>query len=112
MSVQTGAGARDQRVIFQRCSVTEDAMGVEVPRWDDLEPAWAKVLYGTGAERREAGALSAAQTATFRVRSTAALRSVTPADRIFHSDGQAWNITSIAKIGRWEIEFTAVVAAG
>lgn len=112
MSVQTGAGARDQRVTFQRRSVTTDSMGVEVPSWADLEPAWAKVLYGTGAERREAGALSAAQTATFRVRSTSALRSVTSADQIVHRNGQVWNITSIALIGRFEIEFTAVLAAG
>lgn len=69
----------------------------------------AKVLFGSGQERREAGQHAAAQTATFRVRSSMALRK---ADATWEIDfgGARWGITSIIEIEPHgcELEFTAV----
>lgn len=110
----TPSGQRDALVRFERASVTTTSMGVEEEGpWSPIEQAWAKVLYGTGAERRQAASEAASATATFRVLSTSALRGVGERDRIVDRDGRAWDITGIAPIGvNAEIEFTATVAKG
>lgn len=110
---RTPAGQRNRRVRFERASLVRNALGVMEPSgWTLIERAMAKVLFGTGQERRAAGAEGATQTATFRVLSTIALRTVTESDRVF-LDGRGWSITSIAPIGvNDEIEFTATVEKG
>lgn len=110
----TPAGDRDRKVQFQRVTSTLSGLGtVEDSSWMLLEAAWAKVLFGTGTERRQAGAEGAAQTATFRVLSTPVLRIATERDRILY-DGRAWDIVSISPIGgeACEIEFVATVTKG
>lgn len=103
-----GAGGRDRLVAFVPQVVVVDAVGVEVEADGAPVRAWAKVLFGTGAERREAGAQAAVQTATFRVLSTAALRAASERWSIEFNSAR-WGITSIAPIGEAdEIEFTAV----
>ena len=110
---KTPARQRERRIQFERATIARNAIGVEEPSaWSLIEKAWAKVLFGTGQERRAAGAEGATQTATFRVLSTIALRTVTERDRILF-DGRGWSITSIAPVGvNDEIEFTATVEKG
>lgn len=102
-------GRFDRRVQFRLLASVRNGMGIEQESWTDGPSAWALVTFGTGQERRAAGASEAAQPATFRVRSCAALRAVTRRDRIAF-DGDEWGITSIAPVGAQggEIEFTAV----
>lgn len=109
----TAIGEFDTLVEFQRATIVRSPLGVEQPgEWAETEKAWSKVLYGTGAERRQAAAEGASQTATFRVASTAKLRGVIEQDRILMK-GAGWGITSIAPIGvNDEIEFTATTAKG
>jgi head-tail adaptor len=104
-----GRGEFNRKVRFERATILEnDLGGEEADAWELVEMAWAKVLYGTGAERRQAAVDGATQTATFRVLSTNALRGVTIKNRIVDDAGVEWNIVSIAPIGvNKEIEFTA-----
>lgn len=113
-----GAGKRDRRVRFERTTTVQEGLGGDAPGvWALLEHAFAAVRFGTSAERRQAGMEGASQVATFRVLSTANLRSATEADRIRFApmggncdaaDAPVWNITGGIAIGRGEIEFTAV----
>ncbi len=108
------AGKRQWRIVFQRATAATSALGVETETpWTDIEPAMAAVMWGSGAERREAAAENASQAATFRVVSTAALRGVTVRDRILY-EGVGWDITGIAPVGdlHREIEFTAMRSRG
>lgn len=108
------AGKRQFRILFQRATAGTSALGVETQTpWTDVQAAMAAISWGTGAERREAAAENASQVATFRVISTAALRGVTPRDRIVY-EGVAWDITGIAPVGdlHREIEFTATRSRG
>lgn len=106
----TAIGERDKRIEFQRRTVVENALGGEDEvSWPPIEKAWAKVLFGTGAERREAAVERSSQAATFDVAASSKRRTVTAGDRILFM-GRGWDITSIALIGRDRIDFTAVAA--
>lgn len=105
--MRIAAGKRDRRILFYPVAVTEDALGVEIEVDGAAIPAYASVLFGNGAERREAGQAGSAQTATFRVLSTASLRAATERWQIEFLAAR-WGIVSIAPIGEAEdIEFTA-----
>ena len=100
-------GQYDRKVEFQRANIARSGLGVEqAPSWSQIEPAWAKILYGRGEERRSAAAEGSVLTATFRVLTTENLRTVTEDDRILYGT-EAWDIISVAPIGRGEIEFAA-----
>lgn len=102
------AGKRDRKITFYPVTTTEDALGVEIEADGSPVSAWASVLFGTGAERRELAQAGSAQTATFRVLSTASLRTATERWEIAFL-GARWGIVSIVPIGEaCEIEFTAV----
>lgn len=107
----TPAGDRDKRVTFQRGTAAPGAFRNEpLTVWTDIGPVpkrWAKVLYGTGAERRQAATEAASQTATVRTLQDALTRTITTADRIVF-DGRPWDVTAIAPIGRADIEFTCI----
>ena len=108
----TPAGARGRKILFRVASITTD-QGVETESFGDGPQAWARVTFGSGAERREAAAAGSVQAATFRVLSNAAVRAVTRRGRIVF-DGDEWGITAIAPVGPQgaEIEFTATVRMG
>ena len=106
--MRTPAYQFNRSIAFVPQATIEDALGVEINGDGIAVPARAKVLFGTGAERREAGQAGSQQSATFRVRSTAALRGV---DARWEIDfqGARWGIASVVPIDRdgIEIEFTA-----
>lgn len=102
------AGKRDRRIRIQRAALVTGADGVETESWSDLVQAYAMVMWGKGAERREAGAQGAAITATFRVLTSTTLRTLTERDRIVDPAGRVWNITSVAEMGRAELDITAI----
>lgn len=107
----TPAGQRDRRIAFLRPTVTEDELGPEVETFVSAVQARAKVLYGTGRERRDAASVGVVQSATFRVLSTARVREVTERWRIRDDRDVDWGIGSISPIGRTEIEFVATKVA-
>lgn len=105
------AGQRNRRVVFQRKIITEDPFGGEVTTWTDYASVWAQVIWGTGAERREAAQLSASQPASFRVIANDKTLTLSVTDRISFAGG-LWNITSIVPLGLNEaVEVTAIRAA-
>lgn len=108
----TGAGQLNRRIAFERGGAVRNPLGGKAPLdWTALGSRLAKVLYGTGSERRSAGTEGAAQSATFRCRNDGLTATVTVKDRIAF-DGLNWDITSIAPIGRAPgyIDFTGVAA--
>lgn len=112
----TPAGERNKRITFERATSTRGGLGQPGARtWASIGAArWAKVLYGTGAERRAASVEGAVQSATFRVLADSLTRGVLVTDRISF-DGLVWDIGGIAPIGgpvAYEIEFTATASRG
>lgn len=101
------AGNLRDRVTFQRCAAGDDGHGnVVIGPWADIEPeagapltVWADMLERLGGERLAAGAIEAPRMATIRVRRSAIISTITEADRII-ARGMAWNIRSIAAVGR------------
>lgn len=102
------AGRRDTLVQFQRAVRATDEYGQAVPAsWAVLCSEWVAVLWGRGAERREAAATQLVQSATFQALAHPVTLGVLPTDRIV-MDGVAWNIGGIAPMAGGLIEFTAV----
>lgn len=101
------AGQRDRKISVERYIVTEDAFGGTVETWAEHLQAWAQIIYGTGAERREAGREGSTQPATFRLLANSETLAITTADRIAF-DGDNWDIVSLSPLGRDGLEITAI----
>jgi SPP1 family predicted phage head-tail adaptor len=102
------AGERNRRIIFERGASSQNTWGEEIPDWQILGEAWARVDHGSGQERREAAQEAATQTATFKIEWTPSLAGVKPTDRI-NGLGFIWDITSIIEVGyHKELHFTGV----
>ncbi|UNK78063.1 phage head closure protein [Sphingopyxis granuli] len=105
------AGPRNRKIVFQRKTVITDDYGEEIEIWADYTTAWGQVIWGTGAERREAAQISASQPATFRVLGNSETRALSVLDRISVAGG-LWNIISVVPLGLNEgVEVTAVRTA-
>lgn len=108
-----GRGDYDTLIEFQRQTTVKSPLGPEKPGgWAPITQAFAKVMFGTGQERRDGASQGAAQVATFRVLSTAKTRAVTVKDCRIMWGSQAWNITGWANFKRKDIDFTAVAVRG
>lgn len=110
----TPAGQMRHRIEFQRATTPRQQIGTKgPPQWASLGQDRAKVLFGSGQERREAGVENASQSATFRCRANSLTRGITAKDRIQYA-GLAWDITAIAPLmmAPPEIEFTATASRG
>lgn len=114
------AGELKFRIQFQRPTVARGTSGTKtITAHSSLGYVRAKVLYGTGAERRTAGVENAVQTATFRCRANVTtsggtvVRNITAQDRIVHA-GLNWDIVAISLLPTipQDIEFTAVANRG
>jgi head-tail adaptor len=104
-----GAGRRDTRIVFERLNAIEDDYGTSAaPDWTEIGRAWALVLYGTGAERRDAAQTAASMPATITVLANSLTRSLTTRDRLT-INGAVWNIAGVAPLaGRAEVAITAL----
>lgn len=113
MRRRTASRQRSELVIFERPIARKSAMGREpASDYDRVCEEYVQVRYGTGAERRTAGAEGALQSATFIALDNALTRLVTVRDTIWAAD-RRWNITSVAPIAaRGEIEFGAATGKG
>jgi head-tail adaptor len=105
------AGERTTLVTFERGTpVGDDYTDEKSIDWNDLQlevTVMAKVLYGTGEERRQAAQEGATQAATIMVNWTPTLAGVVAKDRAtFHA--VAWDIDSApARVGlNDELHFT------
>jgi len=110
----TPAGLRRSRIEFRRPAASRDALGVKAETaTSSLGFERARIFWGAGSERREAGVEHASQAATFNVLANSKTRGVLPTDRILYG-GLTWDITGIARPDRnpAEIEFTAVASRG
>ena len=110
----TPAGQMRWRIGFERATETRGALGTKTAvSWASVGKARAKVLYGPGSERREAGIERSALAATFRCRAGTVTRAVTTKDRITFN-GLVWDITAISPLLTVpaEIEFTGVASRG
>jgi SPP1 family predicted phage head-tail adaptor len=105
------AGQRDQLILIQHKTATEDDYGSEVEAWTDHAQEFAEYKPGTGAERRQAAQESASLAATFRVLDNPKTRAVTPGEYRISYDGAFWDITSAVRLGRDGRELTAVRSA-
>lgn len=105
----TDPGQRPHLVVIQRRGVdTDDGYTKQPGAWAHYANAWARIRYGTAAERREAAQESASRTATFEFDWSPTLKAVTSRDRLVVFD-TAWDISDAAVIGiNREVHITAV----
>ena len=103
------AGRRDRKVTFERAGVAQDDYGEEIATWAPLGSELANVLYGTGAERRQAAMEQGQQALTIRTLATDITRGVTLKDRVL-LDGEPLDLIGISPVGRLDMEFTAIRA--
>ena len=110
---QTPAGERNKLITFQRNIAGRSPLGgTAAAIWESLGSRMAKVLWGSGAERRGAAGEQAGQPATFRVLADTITTTITVRDRIAYL-GAYWDVTSAVPIGGpsgAEFEFTAVAS--
>lgn len=93
------AGNLNRRVTFERRRSGTDEFGNVSNAWDYLMSVWADVRETVGREAVEAGRIEASRTATVRIRRSSDSLRLTADDRMLYS-GDAWNIRSIADLGR------------
>ena len=108
----SGRGGFNRKVVFQRfTSTTDDDYGGEVQVWEEYATVFARVVHGSGQERREAAQETASVKATFYVLRNMKTAGLTPLDRIVW-DGD-WDIISAVPSVQFnkEMEITAVRAA-
>ncbi len=114
----TTIGERDEIVLLERATTTQNEYGEEIEAWGPLDGGPdpvkenTKIYYGRGDERRQAAMEQGRQPATFNVLSNERTRSLTLTDRLT-MDGVVFDIEGIAPDHprRGELEITAVRAA-
>lgn len=102
-------GDKPHLIFIQRQAAgSDDGYTTSAGAWAEHARAWARLRYGSGAERREAAQERSAQTATFECDWSPELEAVRMSDRIVCFD-TAWDISSKAITGnRREVHLTAV----
>lgn len=101
------SGPRDDLITIERdTDTTENAFGEIQEGWTTYAIAWAQVVYGSGAERRNTATEGAEQTATFRVLACDETLGVTTLDRI--QFGGIWDIVNVSPLLRDGVEYTAI----
>jgi SPP1 family predicted phage head-tail adaptor len=87
-------GGLDRRVTVQKYSLGRDQWNNPIEVWTDLATVWAARTDVSDSEKLTGGQVLATLVSRFVVRSTAAMRTVKPTDRLA-SDGAVWEITGI-----------------
>ena len=106
----TDPGVRAFLIVVQRADKVRNGYGEEELIWTDFTSAYARVRYGTSAERREAAQEQGSQVATFECGWTPNLASVRPSDRVSFGNG-LWDVTGSVVTGLNQgVEITAVLA--
>ena len=112
------AGPLDQRITLRRATVTTNDLGEDIETWSDFATVWAARAEVSNRERFAAQQVGFELVARFRIRYSTRVGDLSPQDRML-IDGQEYNITGVAMIGRregWEITASyresPVVAAG
>lgn len=108
----SAAGRRDKLISILRAGPsTDDGMNTQPGAFAEFTKAWAEVLFGTGAERRQAAQEHAGAPATFIIPANTKTRSITPADKLSFM-GADWDISSsIPGRDRSEWQVTATRSA-
>lgn len=100
------AGERPHLVEIWRRTASTGSEGGTTYAWDQLLTAWAKVLYGSAMERREAATEQAVQAATFIFDWSPGIAAVKTTDRARLFDTE-WDIIGRAIISaNHELHFT------
>lgn len=92
-------GNLDQRITFQRFSVTPDGIGGTTEAWADIATSptvWAKVTPRIGKEAMVEGRMNASAMATFTIRYR---EDITELDRLIWR-GEAWNIRRVMRVSQ------------
>lgn len=107
------AGRRDTRVTFLQPTKSRGGMGVKTASYAEAGSRLAKVLWGSGAERRGAAVEGAVQAATFRVLADSLTRLVTAEWQIRLTRmgvTLTFDVTGLVPIGADEIEITGTAS--
>lgn len=108
------AGKLDRRIRIERSQPSDNGYN-ETEAWEELATVWAQFIPSAGKEAREQLGREASLPASFRIRWSTMVKGVAPGGyRLrYPVDGQAWDIKSVAEIGRREgLEIIALARAG
>lgn len=98
---------RDRLITVERNGgTTESAFGEITASWATYSTFYAKIVYGTGAERRATANEGAEQTATFYLEEGATANAITTEDRINYN-GDIWDILNVSPFERASVDLTA-----
>lgn len=101
-------GKRPHLVSIQRFTTSEGELGGLVYTWHEVATGWARVRYGTAAERREAAQENAQQIATFEFDWNPTIAGIQTTDRLYVFS-TVWDVASAVVIGgNEEVHVTAV----
>lgn len=105
----TDPGQRNVLIVIQRQGAeTDDGYTKQPGAWAEYARAWARIRYGTAAERREAAQDRASRAATFECDWSSVLAGVRSTDRLIAFE-IAWDVSDAAVIGNnREVHITAV----
>lgn len=101
------AGRLDRRIVIERATYTQNAMGEQVPSWSTLATVSAEATPLSDGERIRAAEVSAEISMRFVIRWSPLVEDVNPKDRVSYG-GRLWNLWGVKEIGRREgLELTA-----
>lgn len=105
------AGRRNRKIAIQRFTATTSDYGGDIETWADYASLFARVVHGSGQERREAAQEAASVSATFYVLRNDKTAALNPKDRIVWQG--TWDIVSAVPSLAFnrEVEITATRAA-
>ena len=106
----TPAGRRDRKISIEiNNGAAENSLGEPVEGWtaNGQPQPMARIIYGSGEERRQAAAEGASQSATFNILATPRTRAIKPGTHRISYDGQTWDIAASVPMGRREIDLVA-----
>lgn len=98
---------RPHKIMLQRQGAPVDDGYNTVPgEYANYAPEYARIIYGSGREQREAAQESATQTATFEVLSNSKTRALSVTDRVCYpitdadpAKWPAWDIQAVSDLG-------------
>lgn len=95
-------GRADRRITVQRATYAANTYGEQVATWSTLATVWAELTRISGVGEKIEGVQDvAAQTITFKVRSSSTSRTFKADDRVRYN-GKLYDITGIEEVGRNE----------
>lgn len=100
------AGRKDRKIVIERLTIIQDAIGTPTETWATYKTVWAEYIPVSGRESLAFDHLTSSEIARFIIHY---ISSITIQDRISF-DGKSWHVRYLRELGRnRELEISAEV---